>query len=156
MQKKTVIKNEKHFTASVWIVTEDTPCKVLLIHHKKLNRWLQLGGHIEKFENPVEAAVREAREESGVDISFLIKEVKAADSETKFLPVPQFIVEQYIPSYKDEPEHFHLDMQYVVRVPEQKLKRSVNEARGIGWFSKKEALDLPIHEDTRKILQNLI
>lgn len=153
---ETVYRGEKHFTASVWVVTKSKPKKVLLIHHKKLDRWLQLGGHIEQFENPVETAIRETQEESGVDISFLAQKIITADSETKFLPTPDFLVEQFIPHYQETPEHFHLDMQYVVEVEEQELKKSDSESHGIGWFSIEEALKLPIHEDTKKILQKIL
>lgn len=151
-----VLKGEKHFTASVWVVTKSKPKKVLLIHHKKLDRWLQLGGHIEQFENPIETAIRETQEESGVDISFLAQKIVAADKETKFLPVPDFMVEQFIPQYQETSEHFHLDMQYVVEVEEQELKKSDSESHEIGWFSIEEALKLRIHEDTRIILQKIL
>lgn len=151
-----VQKGEKHFTASVWVVTKSKPKKVLLIHHKKLDRWLQLGGHIEQFENPVETAIRETQEESGVDISFLAQKIIAADNETKLLLIPDFLVEQFIPHYQDTPEHYHLDMQYVVEVEEQELKKSDSESHDIGWFSIGEALKLPIHEDTKKILQKIL
>lgn len=151
-----VLKGEKHFTASVWVVSKNTPKKVLLIHHKKLDRWLQLGGHIEQFENPVETAIRETQEESGLDISFLAQKIMAPDSETKFLPLPDFLVEQFIPHYQDTPEHFHLDMQYVVEVEEQELEQSMTEAKGIGWFTLEEALKLQIHEDTKIILQKIL
>jgi len=62
-------EGEKHFTASCWITSTGKPKKILLIHHKKLGRWLQPGGHIEKFENPVVAAIREVREETGLEIA---------------------------------------------------------------------------------------
>lgn len=151
-----VIRGEKHFTASVWIITDSSPKKVLLINHKKLGRWLQLGGHIEKFENPIIAVIREAKEESGVDISFLAEKIRAADDETNFLPKPVYLVEQFIPEYQDTPQHFHLDMQYVVEIEEQELKQSMQESKGIGWFTKKEALKLTIHEDTKIILDKLL
>lgn len=151
-----VQKGEKHFTASVWVVTKSKPKKVLLIHHKKLDRWLQLGGHIEQFENPVESAIRETKEESGVDIGFLMEKIVAADNETKFLPLPDFLVEQFIPQYQETPEHFHLDMQYVVEVEEQNLEQSMTETKGIGWFTREEALKLQIHEDTKIILQKIL
>jgi 8-oxo-dGTP pyrophosphatase MutT (NUDIX family) len=151
-----VQKGEKHFTASVWVVTKNKPKKVLLIHHKKLDRWLQLGGHIEQFENPVETAIRETQEESGVDISFLAQKIIAADNETKLLLIPDFLVEQFIPHYQDTPEHYHLDMQYIVEVEEQELKKSDSESHDIGWFSIEEALKLRIHEDTKKILQKIL
>ena len=56
------------FTVAIFVVNDE---KVLLIHHRKLNRWLPLGGHIELDEDPEQAALREAREESGFDVELL-------------------------------------------------------------------------------------
>ena len=72
--KQNVLEGEKHFCASVWITTTSKPQKILLVYHKKLGRWLQPGGHIEKLETPVEAAIREIKEETGIDVSFLRKQ----------------------------------------------------------------------------------
>ena len=44
---RNIIKVEKHFVASVWIISSGSPKKVLLVHHKKFNKWLQPGGHVE-------------------------------------------------------------------------------------------------------------
>lgn len=151
-----VKEGEKHFTASVWITSNSTPKKILLIHHKKLDRWLQAGGHIEEFENPVDAAIREVKEETGLDISFLSSQIEVIDHEGTFLPVPTFFMEQTIPAHKDQPLHYHLDINYVVEVPEQALTRQIKESHAIGWFTKAEALNLNIHEDSRIIIRKLL
>lgn len=151
-----VQKGEKHFTASCWITSTGKPKKILLIHHKKLKRWMQPGGHIEKFENPVDAAKREVKEETGLDISFLADGIKVVDPEGTFLPTPDFIMEQAIPAYGEQPLHYHLDINYVVSVPEQEIKRAIKESHAIGWFTKNEALKLNIHEDTKMIIKKLL
>lgn len=151
-----IVKGEKHSTASVWIVTNSVPKKVLLVHHKKYNKWIQPGGHIEKFENPVECAIREVKEETGLDIGYLIDKLQISKDGDIFLPVPDFFMEQSIPAYHDQPQHFHLDINYVVEVDEQGLTHNVSESHGIGWFTKDEALNLPIHENTKIILQKLL
>lgn len=151
-----VREGEKHFTASVWITTNKKPRKLLLIHHKKLGRWMQPGGHIEKFENPVGTAIREVKEETGLDISFLSDGTQIIDSEGTFLVTPDFIMEQTIPTHGDQPLHYHLDINYVVSVPEQQIKHSIKESHSIGWFTKVEALKLNIHEDTKIIIKKLL
>lgn len=151
-----VVEGEKHFTASVWIISKGMPKKALLLHHRKHEKWLQPGGHVEKFENPVEAAIREVKEETGVDISFLAKKVQTIDVEASFLPVPTYLMEQYIPPHGDEPEHFHLDMQYVVEVDEQEIVHNIQESHDIGWFTLEEVLTLPIYKDTKIILSKLL
>lgn len=150
------VKGEKHFTASVWIISKTNPKKVLLVHHKKLKKWTQPGGHIEKFENPIEASIREVREETGIDIEFLFEKVLNLDKAGIFLPVPEFFIEQTIPKSNKEPAHFHIDIQYIVNVSKQKLTRNQIESYGIGWFSKNDALKLNIHENTRVILLKIL
>ncbi len=151
-----ITEGEKHFCASVWIVTKNTPKKILLVHHKKFNKWIQPGGHIEKFENPVTTAVREVKEETGIDISFLLNKIKKIDEYGSFLPVPQFVMEQTIPKYKDQPKHFHIDINYTLQIDEKELTHNPVESKSIGWFTKKEALSLPTHEDTRIIVKKLL
>jgi len=56
---------EKHFTATTYIIQDG---KVLLIPHSKLGKWLPPGGHVELNETPPECAIREALEETGLEI----------------------------------------------------------------------------------------
>ena len=56
------------FTVAIYVVRDG---KILLIHHRKLDKWLPLGGHIELDEEPEQAALREAKEESGLDVELL-------------------------------------------------------------------------------------
>jgi 8-oxo-dGTP pyrophosphatase MutT (NUDIX family) len=151
-----VVEGEKHFTASVWIISKGQPKKALLLHHRKHDKWLQPGGHIEKFENPVEAAIREVKEETGVDVSFLADKIEKLNVEASFLPIPRYLMEQVIPAHGDEPAHFHLDMQYVAEIEEQELLHNIRESHGIGWFTLEEVLKLPIYKDTGIILGKLL
>ena len=54
-----------HVTASCWILCPERD-EVLLTHHRKLGIWIQLGGHLDGGEDVLDAALREAREESGI------------------------------------------------------------------------------------------
>jgi 8-oxo-dGTP diphosphatase len=151
-----VLEGEKHFTASVWILNKGKPKKMLLVHHKKLGKWLQPGGHIERFENPVQAAIREIKEETGIDIGFLKDQVQIIDKDGGFLPIPKFFLEETIPANENRPMHYHLDINYVVEIKEQEIKHREDESHGIGWFTKEEILKLPIHEDTKVIVNKLM
>jgi 8-oxo-dGTP pyrophosphatase MutT (NUDIX family) len=153
---RNAIQGEKQFTASVLLLTKTSPKKVLLIHHKKLDKWQQPGGHIESNENPIECAIREVKEETGVDIGFLKDQVQILESGDKFLPVPAFLQEQNIPPHGKDPAHFHMDINYLVEIDEQELEHSDREAHGIGWFTKNEALKLSIHENTKIVLQKIL
>lgn len=156
IRETKVLKGEKHFTASVWILTKSKPRKMLLAHHKKLGRWQQQGGHIEKFENLVDTAIREVREEAGLDISFLIDQIRIIDKEGAFLPVPRFLMEQTIATKSDQPKHYHLDINYVIEVSEQKVARNKKETYNIGWSTKKQIKDLPTHQDTLVVVEELM
>ncbi len=153
---RNIVKGEKHFTSSVWILTKTTPKKVVLIHHKKFEKWVQPGGHVEMFENPIETAIREVKEETGLDIEFFAKSIKRIDDIGVFLPIPEFFTQFLISERTGEPEHFHLDINYVLEVDEQELRNSSRESHDIGWFTKEEAFKLPIHENTKLILQKLL
>src|SRR3989344_2869084 len=77
------------FTTSIYIVYEH---KVLLHKHKKLHIWLPPGGHIELDEDPNEAAIREAKEETGLDVE-LVGEERRYDSpyQSRDLIAPRFL-----------------------------------------------------------------
>ena len=76
------------FTVAIFIVHDG---KILLIHHRKLDKWLPLGGHIELDEDPEQAALREAREESGLDVELLGERPPTTSPGTRALIAPRFL-----------------------------------------------------------------
>lgn len=93
---------EGHITGSAWIV-DPTGSRVLLTHHRKLDKWLQLGGHADGDSDVLAVAIREAREESGVeDVAPMSTEIFDVDIHS-------------IPARGEEPEHFHYDIRFVLR-----------------------------------------
>ena len=127
--------NERHSTASAVLVTPDRS-KMLLILHKKLQVWLQPGGHQEWDETPWDAAVRECKEETGIDISE-IQQYDTWDDTVRIVPQPFIIQEQRIPAHKDQPEHYHLDSMYVIEVPEQDIEPETPDTQW-AWMSLSE------------------
>ncbi|HEX7042396.1 MAG TPA: NUDIX domain-containing protein [Patescibacteria group bacterium] len=147
---------EKQFIASVLITTKSNPKKILLLHHKKAGVWLQPGGHIEHNENPIEAIIRETKEETGLDISeyFILKK---ENKESQSLPLPRFIQEEKIPEHSNHPFHFHIDLLYHIEFEEEMPVTFLEkEAHAIGWFEKQEALQLDLFEDTKKIIEEIM
>jgi len=126
----------KDFVASVYIVSEG---KVLLVHHKKMGMWLPVGGHIEKDELPTECAVREAKEEAGVDIVVIGKE-KNYDDKVWVMAHPKAVQLEDI-----EPGHQHIDLVYFARLKDksQQLKNDDEGIDEVKWFSKEELNDVP-------------
>jgi 8-oxo-dGTP pyrophosphatase MutT (NUDIX family) len=118
---------EGHITASCWIVDTlaigaSQRSRVLLTWHKRLNRWLQMGGHLEPEDTTLlNAALREAREESGLE---------------NVLPVSTAIFDldvHPIPEHKAEPAHDHYDIRFLLEAnPAAKLTVS-SESRDVEW-----------------------
>ena len=91
-----------HITGSAWIVDESGE-NILLTHHRKLDRWLQLGGHADGDSDVLAVAFKEACEESGLTT------FEAA------LPDILDIDIHPIPARHHEPEHLHYDVRYALR-----------------------------------------
>lgn len=76
------------FTVAIFIVKDG---RLLLIHHRGLNKWLPIGGHIELDEDPEQAALREAREESGLEVELLGERPPTTGPGTRALLAPRFM-----------------------------------------------------------------
>ena len=114
-----------HVTGSAWILSPDRS-HFLLTHHKKLERWLQLGGHADGDPDSAAVALREAREESGMG------ELAFAWPTEPGVPLDVDIHE--IPARGREPAHLHHDVRYLlVAAPGQELARS-DESHDLRWF----------------------
>jgi 8-oxo-dGTP pyrophosphatase MutT (NUDIX family) len=143
----------KHYTASVFIFTDSIPRKVLLVHHKKFDKWMQPGGHQEEHENPIETAIREVHEETGLDITPYLGVVNPIDDIAGFIPRPQYLLEEKIVKHGKEPEHYHLDQVYHVRIPEQPPAVSKRESHDVRWFTSEEASALPMFDNVRMLVK---
>jgi 8-oxo-dGTP pyrophosphatase MutT (NUDIX family) len=118
-----------HVTASAWIVSASRD-RFLLTHHAKLDRWLQLGGHVDGEPHVHLAALREAREESGMQ--------RFAFFGDGSVPLPLDVDVHGIPAHKDEPEHEHHDVRFLlVAEPDQHIVVS-GESKDVRWFSFEE------------------
>lgn len=105
----------REFTVAVFVVHED---HVLLHRHKRLQRWLPPGGHIEPGELPDEAAVRETREETGLDVELVDAplELAAASHEEVEEGSPARLVQPLGIQLEDiSPGHQHIDLIYVAK-----------------------------------------
>lgn len=89
-----------HITASAFIFDPNNQ-KILLIHHKKLNKWLQPGGHCDGEKDTLSVALKEVQEETGLVIDNLGQEIFDLDIHT-------------IPAHKDIPQHEHFDVRYLL------------------------------------------
>jgi 8-oxo-dGTP pyrophosphatase MutT (NUDIX family) len=118
-----------HVTGSA-VVARPAGEGFLLIHHRRLDRWLQPGGHVEAEDASVfEAARREAREETGV-----------AALDAPLGPGVLDVDVHPIPPRPDRPAHVHFDLRYLLTTAEESLAVQAEEVRRAGWFSLEEAL----------------
>jgi 8-oxo-dGTP pyrophosphatase MutT (NUDIX family) len=126
---------EGHLTGSA-VVASARGDRVLLLHHRKLRRWLQPGGHADPRETSGEAvALREAREETGV--SGLALHPRA--------PRPFDVDVHAIPAFGSEPAHAHLDLRYLVLAPAaDAIARSAVETNDARWFEWEELATLDL------------
>ncbi|MCO5167453.1 MAG: NUDIX hydrolase [Planctomycetes bacterium] len=122
-----------HLTASA-IVVDPGRTRTLLIHHAKLDRWLQPGGHFEPGEwQPVDVAAREVREETGL-----------ATTWPGALPRLLDVDVHPIPARGQEPAHYHYDLRYLLVAEEGAEAVAGEGARAVRWVRPEEvdALDL--------------
>ncbi|MEM7294153.1 MAG: NUDIX hydrolase [Pseudomonadota bacterium] len=109
-----------HITGSAWVV--DTRGQALLLtHHKKLNMWLQLGGHSDGDSDTLGVAMREAREEGGVAVVALWEEIFDIDIHA-------------IPARKQDPAHQHFDVRFVLQARSDAVVVS-DESNALNWVA---------------------
>jgi 8-oxo-dGTP pyrophosphatase MutT (NUDIX family) len=118
------------FTVAIFIVHEG---KVLVIHHRKLDKWLPLGGHIELDEDPEQAALREAREESGLEIELVGERPPTTGPGTRALIAPRFL-----DIHRISDTHEHIGMIYFARVRRGTTTLAAEEHHDIRWCSADE------------------
>lgn len=109
-----------HFTGSAWLVSADGE-RILLTHHRKLDRWLQLGGHADGERDLAKVALTEAEEESGLS-GLVLKDGSLFD-----------IDKHWIPERKDVPGHWHYDARYVVRALGSEAFVVSEESLALAW-----------------------
>ncbi len=116
---------EGHVTGSAWVLNHDQRA-TLLTHHKKLNLWLQPGGHADGDPDIRQVALREAVEESGIsDLSLRCPEIFDIDIHE-------------IPARKSEPAHLHYDVRFVVVAPAGAQFVVSEESHALAWVPRDE------------------
>lgn len=127
--------------------------EVLLIKHKKLGVWLPPGGHVEAGEFPYEAAVREAKEETGLDIELLgSRAFDYSNDEAATLVKPFATIYENVP-YKDE-RHIHFDMIYLATSKSGEISLNRDESDEIRWFSYNDVKNINTFENVRVCLMS--
>ncbi len=136
---------EGHITGSGLIIHKASK-EILLMYHRKLQLWLQMGGHGEGELDPSQIALREAIEESGLtDLTFFPDSVQPT-----FIDVDAHL----IPGRGDIVEHYHLDFRYLFYTSSpEKIQRAKAEAHDLRWYSFSEIPTLPLRQATLRLIQ---
>jgi len=130
-----------HFTATTFIVHQN---KTLLHLHRSLKMWLPPGGHIDRDELPHIAALREVKEETGLDVN-LVHDMPTIQSENAIeLPSPRHLLLENI-----NPYHKHIDMIYFAAADTFDARPDEGESLDIRWFSAEDLEGAEIESDIR-------
>lgn len=121
-----------HITASAWIA-DWTGQRVLLSHHRKLNKWIQLGGHADGDRDILGVALREAREESGID------DIRPLSRALFDLDI------HAIPAIGNDMEHLHYDLRFALEIPEPRAFSVSSESLDLRWIEIEK-----LHEITKE------
>ena len=130
-----------HFTGSAWIISPDKN-KILMTHHKKLNMWLQLGGHADGETDLKSVALKEAKEESGLnDFSILSEEIFDLDIH-KIEPM------------NEDLEHLHYDVRFLLEAdPNEQNIIISEESYDVKWVSLDDVLEYNSEESISRMIE---
>ena len=134
-----------HVTASGFVLSPDLN-QILLHHHRKLDRWLQMGGHDEGDASPWITADREVREESGLQNPRMALGGCFLDLDV-----------HEIPENRKEPGHLHLDCRFLyVADPASPISLALEESKELKWFPLREGIEKMNEVGARRILGKLM
>ena len=130
---------EGHLTGSV-LVVDDAGERIVVLHHRKLGRWLQPGGHCDGDANLAAVALREATEETGIE-------------GLQVVPVAVDVDVHEVAPLDDGP-HLHLDVRYLVLAPPGSEPRGNHESNEIRWATLEELEDLDLDAGTWRMVHH--
>jgi 8-oxo-dGTP pyrophosphatase MutT (NUDIX family) len=123
-----------HITASLWLLNKDHS-KALLMHHAKLDKWFQLGGHCDGNSDVVTVAIKEAQEESGIN------SIEAVQPSIFDIDI------HLIPENKKEKAHYHYDVRFLLHVTSNENISQNNESKELRWIGKNRN-ELPTNSES--------
>lgn len=127
-----------HITGSAWLL-DRSHGRVLLTFHRKLNMWLQLGGHAEGDPDVLAVAVREAHEESGLTD---ITPIHAGIFDVDIHPIP---------AHAKEPPHLHYDVRFLLEARGSDRFVVSDESHDLAWVSPEELLRFDVDDSVRRM-----
>lgn len=137
---------EGHVTGSALIATRDLT-RVLLTHHRKLNLWLQLGGHADGEPDVAAVAAKEGEEESGLrDLVFF--------PESKVPRIWDLDI-HWIPPHKNDPGHYHFDVRYLMTTATPEAIATSEESHDLRWFPLADAYGVTTEKSMHRMFDKI-
>ena len=138
----------RHFTATAFII--DSKKRTLLLWHKRLKRWMPPGGHVDENETPEDAAKRECKEETNLDVEIIGDAQVDLFEENRFegrmLSKPIAMLLEEIPASpeRNEPAHQHMDFLFLAKPLDERQAVTIEktESDRMKWFTKAEVAAL--------------
>ena len=135
---------EGHFTGSGWVVSPDKR-KILMTHHKTLSRWLQLGGHADGENDLLRVALREIKEESGLQL-FRVVSKKIFDLDI-----------HKIPKINAQPGHTHYDVRFLFEAdPEKESIVISSESHDVAWVPIEKVITLNRERSIQRMIEKTL
>jgi len=152
-----------HITGSAVVASPELD-RIVLTHHRRLGKWLQLGGHSDGHHLTWEVAMREAEEESGLgrlEFADLKRLLQPSDPNTGFaigndqIPLIFDIDCHTIPARPNEPEHIHYDVRFLILAPGNQTPVVSEESHDVAWFTIAQANEITREISMRRQLTKL-
>ncbi|QQG50162.1 MAG: NUDIX domain-containing protein [Candidatus Berkelbacteria bacterium] len=126
------------FTVEAFVVHKN---KVLLRKHDKYNMWLSVGGHIELDEDPNQAALREVKEEVGLDVKIIGEAINIPENGPEYM---ELIPPLFLNRHRINPNHEHVTLVYFATSDSDKLNLTDGEEKSddCRWFTQSELKEL--------------
>lgn len=124
------METTRHFTATTYVVNGGA---TLLHDHKRLDRWLPPGGHVDRGELPHEAARREVREETGLDVELVAERDGISSPTVESLPKPRHVQLADVNVYEGDVGHQHVDLVYYARAETREVDPGEGEVEPERW-----------------------
>lgn len=134
--------SDGHITGSAWIVCPERR-HVLLTHHRKLQKWLQLGGHSDGESDTLKVAQREAEEESGLYVKPINDAVFDIDIHT-------------IPARGKDPKHKHYDVRFLFEADNHAALTISSESNDLRWITLKDLAELTSEESVLRMARKTL
>jgi 8-oxo-dGTP pyrophosphatase MutT (NUDIX family) len=134
-----------HITGSAWVLSHDR-MQCLLVHHGKLNRWLQPGGHADGQTDVAQVALREAQEETGLVELQLSAEPLDIDIHT----IPARVDHN---GNQTEDAHEHHDIRFLLVAAAGQEPVLSDESHAVRWFSREQLLEVTDEESVIRMLR---